>query len=110
MTPPTFPEIDHPAVAPVCFAYSAAQCIIALRHGDQMDVVWHQAVGPDFNRTFPAPFGQKGNVRPVIIITEEGLHPSVAPLGNMVRDAGGYDTCDSGHVWRLMEALSQGKM
>jgi len=68
-----------------------------------MDMIRHQTIGPDLHFALPAPFGQESEVGPVIIVIEESLHPSVATLGNVVRDSGCYDTGDSGHVLRLIE-------
>ncbi len=47
MPPPLLPEVDAAAVAPVRFADRRGQPFLRLRHGNQMDMIRHQAVGPD---------------------------------------------------------------
>lgn len=102
MTLPVFAEVDHPAVAPVGLAYRPAQSIVGPGNGDEVDMVWHQAVRPDLNALFPAPLSHQPDVLLIVFITEESGHSPVPTLGNMVGNACGYDTSYAGHVRNLI--------
>ena len=106
MATPVFTEVDQATVAPVRLTDTTAQTVLAFRNRNKVDMVWHQAVRPDGYTALPAPISQQGEIGQVVLIAEESLHSPVAALGNMVRDAGGYDTRDSGHIRRLIEAPS----
>ena len=56
-----------------------------------------------------APFGHQVNVRLIVFISEEGSQPPVAPLRDMVGDAGSYDTSNTGHVRKLSHSFSRVK-
>jgi hypothetical protein len=68
-----------------------------------MDMIWHEAIGPDFHRVSVAPLGHQFDIGFIIFIVEKGLHAAVTALRNMVRKAGCYDACDTGHVPKLMD-------
>jgi hypothetical protein len=55
------------------------------RGQDQVDVVRHQAVGPDLHVPSPGLFGQEIAIDLLISILEEDRLTPVAPLGDVVR-------------------------
>jgi len=71
--------------------------------GPLVDVVRHQAPGPDLDPALVAPFGHQGELCSVVVVAEEGLLPTVTPLGDVMGDAGGYDAGDSGHWGKIAE-------
>ena len=42
----------------------------------------------------------------MVVVAEEGLLPTVTPLGDVMGDAGGYDAGDTGHCGKI----AQGEM
>ena len=78
-------------------AKRGAQTIGVGGNHDQMYMVGHQAIAPDFGSRALATFRQQVYVQAVVIIGEKGFKPSVAALGDMVRDTGDNGACYSGH-------------
>jgi hypothetical protein len=74
-----------------------SQAVFSLWHGNQVNMVGHQAIGPDLHGTLPAPLRHERDVGLVILICEEGRQSAVAPLGDMMGDAGSHDACDASH-------------
>jgi hypothetical protein len=103
MSFPIFTKVYPTGIAPVCFSNGASKSIFCFRHGNQMDMVRHQAPRPYFYLTFLAPFGHEINIGLIVIITEEGLLAAVAALGDVVGDAGGYNSSNACHVARIAE-------
>ena len=62
----------------------------------------HQAVSPDLHAVAAAPLSHEADIGQVVIVAEEGLLAAVAPLGEVVRTAGGDDSGQSRHSDRLM--------
>jgi hypothetical protein len=53
-----------------------------------MDVVGHQAPGPDRDPRGLGVLGQERPVEPIVVLAEERRLPAVAPVGDMMRQAG----------------------
>ena len=106
---PTLAEVHTPRVASVCFSDAPSEAILRIGHGDQMDVVGHQAVGPDFDAASPAPLGHKSEIRPVVVLAEEGLLSAISPLRHVMGVARHNDTCDSRHCCSLHAHTTQAK-
>ena len=90
-------EIDAARVVAVGFADGEAQGLLALGHGDEVDVVGHEAPAPDPNAMALAMLGEQLDVGHVVALAEKGLLAAVAALGDVVREAGGDDAGESGH-------------
>jgi hypothetical protein len=71
--------------------------VAALRYGHQMDVIAHQAPGPDQESLLIGSFAEEIEVDGTVGIAVEDGHPAIASLHHMVRHAGDYYTRDSGH-------------
>ena len=97
MPPPTLAEAHAPRVPPVRFADAQPKAILGTRHGNQMNVVRHQAVRPDLDAATPAPLGHQVDASLVVLVAEGGLLPTVSSLGNVMQDPGHYRTCYSWH-------------
>jgi hypothetical protein len=72
-----------------------------------MDVITHQAPGPD-QETIPAgSFAQEIEVDGMVGIAVEDGHPAIASLRHMVRQAGDYCASDSGHRFTNGTAINR---
>ena len=82
----------------------APQSVGGLRHGDQMDMVGHQAVRPDLNLLGTAPLRHQFAGSLVVLVAKERLLPTVPALGDVMRKTRYDNTCQSGHEERLSVA------
>ena len=83
---------------PVGFADSAAQVVRTHRLQDQMDVVWHQAIGPDRDSCLQGLLGKQVEIDFVVAIFKEDGLAAVAALGDMVGKPWNHDTRQTCHV------------
>lgn len=67
-------------------------------HRDQVNVVRHQAIGPDFNADFLLSCREQINVGPEVGMLEKSLLPPTSPLRDVVWIAGNYETRHPWHV------------
>jgi hypothetical protein len=63
-----------------------------------MNMIRHQAIGPDLYPALCAPLRHELPIALIIIIAEENLLSAIPPLGNMVRYTGRNNSGQSGHV------------
>ena len=56
MTPPVFSKVYMSGVAAMCLPYHPAKTIFRVWDHNEMNMVWHQTVGPDCNSTPATPF------------------------------------------------------
>ena len=75
--------------------------MLRLRYGEQMDVIGHQAVGPNLDPFLAAPPGHQLDVSRVVVLAEERLLTSVAALRDVVGQPGDNQPRQSCHAWRL---------
>src|SRR5262245_12362441 len=106
MPPPSLPEVDHAGVTAMHLADCPSQSDGRVRNGDQMDMVRHQAVCPNLDLVGAAPLRHELQVTLVILITKKCLLPAVSPLRDVVRQARGDNSCESGHERRLSTSRS----
>lgn len=78
-------------------ANGPAQSILRGRNGDQVDVIGHQAVGPDLDPALPARLGHQVEIRDVVLVAEKRLLPTVPPLGNVMRITRYNHSCNPRH-------------
>lgn len=106
---PPLPEMPGPVVAPVDARRIAAmrigdgppQAVFVGRRDDQMDMVGHQAPGPDLAPGVPHGGAQHLDIGAVIIIAEKHRLATIAPLGDMMGQTGNDNTRKSSHGGRL---------
>src|SRR5512136_1602633 len=103
MTAPIFPEIYHATISPVRLPDPSAQSVFTFRHCDEMYMIWHKAVCPDFNTALLTPLRHEVDVRIVIIVSKKGCQTPIPTLSDMVRYAGSYNTSDTSHMQKLIE-------
>src|SRR5512136_2678491 len=109
MTTPILPEIYHAAVSPVRFTDPPSESVFTFRYGNEMHMIRHEAVSPDFHSVLPAPLCHDVDVLIVVVVAEEGWQTPIPTLCNMVGNAGCYNTSDTSHVQKLIEYQSQVK-
>ena len=93
MASPPLAKVDHSGVTPMDLADRQSQPVGRLRNSDEMDVIGHQAVCPDFNLMDGAPLPHQFQIVLVILIAKKRLLPTVSPLGDVVRKARYYNSC-----------------
>jgi len=71
MPRPAAPCIDEIGLAAMCFAHGTAEPIGLWRIQDQVHVVWHQAVSPDFHIRLARLFPKKIAVNLLIAVFKE---------------------------------------
>jgi len=49
-----------------------------------MDVIGHQAIGPNFSIGFSCRLGEQIPVKEIVVLFKEGLRTSITTLGNVV--------------------------
>lgn len=62
-----------------------------------MDVVGHQAIGPDLGTRPMGGPGQEIAIEEVVAVLEEGLLAAIAALRHMVRIAGQHEAGETSH-------------
>jgi hypothetical protein len=90
---PQMPRHPHPCVdiagiVPVDMAKRARQPILIARHGNDVNVVGHKAIGPDRDAMAGAGISLQIEIEHIIPILEEGPLAPVSPLRHMMRDIG----------------------
>ena len=88
MPGPAMPGIDEAGVTAVGVGEGTSEPVFVRRNDDQMDMVRHQAIGPDRRPRAPRRFGQQVTVEREIAILEKELLAAVAALGDVIRNAG----------------------
>jgi hypothetical protein len=62
-----------------------------------MDVVVHEAVGPEGKTRLVGPFREQAEAEGLVVVREKDRLAAVPTLGDVVRDAGDDDARGSGH-------------
>jgi len=70
-----------------------AQAVRIERGQDDVDMVGHQAIGPDLRTRLAGRFAEQVAIQRVVRILEEGLAAPVATLRHVVRDVRDHDSC-----------------
>lgn len=81
-------RIDVAGVVAVDVAEGAPQAVLIRRDCHGVHVVGHQAVGPDLHSGPAGCLGKEIKIERIIAILEERLFATVAPLGDVVGNAG----------------------
>jgi hypothetical protein len=80
----------------------AGQGIFVGRHTDEVDMVAHEAIGPDLHRISLAVLFEPFEILQVIDICPKNHLAVVATLGDVVRKSLRYCSCDPGHGRNLV--------
>ena len=74
-------------------------------HGDEVDVVGHEAVAEDAQSEARGLAVEQAEPFAAVVVGEEDVLPVVAALGDVVRDAGDDGSCASGHGFMIAEGV-----
>jgi hypothetical protein len=80
MAPPVLSKIYMPDITSMPFPDRPSKSFSKMRNGDTMNMIGHEAVGPDGNITPRTPLSHKPYVHRVIILAEKGLVSAVPSL------------------------------
>ena len=80
MARPALPCIDVAGIMAMDIAEGSAQPVSIPRHGDDVDMVGHQAIAPDLDMGPAGRFGEQVEIELIIPIFEEGLLAPVTAL------------------------------
>jgi len=69
-------------------AEGATQAVLVRGHDDGVNMIGHQAPGPDLGACLLRRVGQQIEIELIVASLEESLLPPVAALGHMMRKAG----------------------
>jgi hypothetical protein len=94
-------RVDKAGIAPVKIAEGPPQPVRIARHQDDVNMVGHQAIGPDLGLRAPRCIGQQIEIDRIIAVLEKGPLAPIAALGHMMRNAGHHEARKAGHVARL---------
>ena len=95
--------MDVSGVAPVRLAECRAQPVHVARHGKDVNVIGHQAIGPDFGPRFLGGGGKQRDVMRIVVVFEEHALTVIAPLRDMVWNTGQDNARKAGHENRVSE-------
>jgi len=95
---PLLTKVDHPGISAVRLANRPPQSNGSFRDSHKMNVIRHQAVGPNLNTALRAVFGHQLKIGPIIVIFEEGALTTVPTLSHVVRNTGNDRPGESGHA------------
>lgn len=94
---PATGAVDPLRIAHVQRLEHLLQAIFGFRHRDQVDVVAHQAVGEHLDLVFLGVVLQPAQIGLAIVVCKEHLLAPIAPLGDVVGDAGTDGAGKAGH-------------
>jgi len=66
-------------------AESSPQPVLRLRHGNQVNVIGHQAIGPNLDPSLSAPVSHQFQISRIVFIAEERLLPTISSLRYVMR-------------------------
>ena len=90
------PGVDEVGIAPMSFPDRPAQTIGRFRR-HQVDMVGHEAIGPDLHAGLARLLGQQIAIDLMIAVLEEDRLPPVAALGLVMREAGNDQAGEARH-------------
>ena len=90
-------QIEHPGVLALNALQQPGKRALPVRNQNQMDVIWHQAVGLNGNPVVVRKFREQIQVEKAISLTKKDLLAIVTPLGDVVRDARNHNSIRTWH-------------
>ncbi len=97
MAIPTVRTVQDACVVPVNLTDGAREGIVSVRANDQVDMVPHQAVGPELE---PVPLSDAGKEAKIVLAVDgrdEDVAAAVSAMGHMVRQARDDDSRSAWH-------------
>src|SRR5271165_2515960 len=91
------PRVDDRGIAPMRLAERPSQRLLAVGDENEVDVVWHQAIGPAGDALPAALARQQIAIKLIVVIAEKHSLAPVAALRDMMGKAGDDEAGDAGH-------------
>jgi hypothetical protein len=91
-------RIDIACIVAMDIAEGTRKTVFVTWHGNDVDMVGHETIGPDIHSHSPCRIGEQIKVERVIAIFEERALPPIATLGYMVRNAGKDKAREASHL------------
>src|SRR5271166_4740172 len=91
------PRVDDRGIAPMRLAERPSQRLLAVGDENEVDVVWHQAIGPAGDALPAALARQQIAIEFIVVIAEKHPLAPVAALRDMMGKAGDDKAGDAGH-------------
>jgi hypothetical protein len=101
--------MDEIGVAAMCFAHGTAEPIGLSRIQDQVHVVWHQAVSPDFHIRLARLFPKKIAVNLLIAVCKENRFSTIATLRHVMRETGYHHAGQTRHERKITTNQNRGE-
>ena len=95
MPTPALARVDKACVAPVGFGEGPRKAGLVRRHGNDVNMVRHQAISPDPGLRPLAPSCEEIKIGAIILIGEEGSLTPVAALRDVMRHVRNDKSCKS---------------
>lgn len=96
MASPAVPRVDPPGIAAVGVGKGRPEPVGIGGNDDQVNVVGHQAIGPDLSRRGLCGLGQQLAIGEKIILLEKGRAATIAALRDMIGQSGDDEPGKSG--------------
>ena len=91
------PRVDVTAVPSVGFCDRPGQTILAAGHEDQMYMIRHEAIGPNFDTVGFTVLGKQVTIERVVVLLNKDLLAAITPLRDMVGNTGNRNSGKPGH-------------
>lgn len=108
MTGRTQARVDIASIMAMHEPEGPPQSVHIFRHGDDVDMVGHQAIGPDRHARLPRGLRQQIEIQRIIVIFKKRPLPPVTTLRDVMRDARQDEARKAGHD-AISFAPSEGK-
>lgn len=95
---PALTKIDHARVPPMRLAQHGAQTVGGVGQQDQMDVIVHQTPRETARAARCRSSEEQLEIGAAIVVGEEDRQPTVAALGDVMRNARNDDASEPGHA------------
>ena len=86
-----------PRVPPMGLSDPATQTVFLPRHSNEMNVVGHETIRPDFHAAPEAPLGHEFEIGFVVLVTPEGFLTAVPALSDVMGKMGNDHSGQASH-------------
>jgi len=102
LNPVFFPAFGYISIKDTSPTIIPGEAGFGFQNCDDVDVVGHEAVGPDGEVVFLSLFFQDVQVCTLVAFLQEDVLSAISPLYDVMRDSGCNYPCDSSHVSTCM--------
>ncbi len=109
MPGPARPRVDEAGVEAMRSRQRQRQPVRVGGSKNEVDVVGHLTIGPNFDGEAPAAFGEPVAIQRVVVVGEKDPLATVPALGDMVGNVGNDDAGNAGHSIVIAEQAKRVK-